>query len=514
MKKYIFLMIFILGLIPTFVFAVELKKIPEFKPATLFLQEDRVAVFSEDEASHYFGLGYKLEENELLGSSITTIQGSDTLKASRTVINDNFTALNEGKIEISTTTLPNITDLENLETVGTITSGIWNATPIDPLYGGTGTTTPTSNQVLLGDGSSGIKVVNGFGSSGQVLESQGDGLPPIWQSGTVDESLAYDWTGEHSWSATTTFNGAVVGVSNFWGNGNDGASTTVANMSLDRDVYYTDLTVNTGVTLNTNGFRIFVSGTLNTVGTGKITSNGNNGGNGGTGSADVQGTAGTAGVIAYSTGTLPIPLVGKAGGVGQVAGNNGTDQAKALVSQDASAGGHGGDGTSNTGEIGGTAGSETGTIYSLPNAPMPAYNLYDLSGATITQYGVSPSSGSGGGGGSNTNYGAGGAGGGGGGGSASSGGVVWIAARAITNLNVEATGGDGGQGGNGTDSSGVGGGGAGGNGGVAILIYSSATTINTTVTGGTGGAFGSSGTQTNAVNGTAGNVGKVYQIQL
>ena len=65
-----------------------------------------------------------------LGSTITTIQSTDTLKASRTTINDNFSALNAGKIENSTTTLPLITTLSALATVGTITSGTWSGTAI------------------------------------------------------------------------------------------------------------------------------------------------------------------------------------------------------------------------------------------------------------------------------------------------------------------------------------------------------------------------------------------------
>lgn len=81
----------------------------------------------------------------LLGTTITTINGSDTLAASRTVLNNNFSALNTGKVEVSdlgaSTTMPQITTLANLSTVGTIISGIWSGTAIAQSKGGTGTTT-------------------------------------------------------------------------------------------------------------------------------------------------------------------------------------------------------------------------------------------------------------------------------------------------------------------------------------------------------------------------------------
>src|SRR3990167_9976983 len=70
-----------------------------------------------------------------LGATITTIQGSDTLSNSRTTINTNFSNLNTDKLEVSamtgTTTIPSITTLVNLSSIGTITSGVWNGTGID-----------------------------------------------------------------------------------------------------------------------------------------------------------------------------------------------------------------------------------------------------------------------------------------------------------------------------------------------------------------------------------------------
>ena len=64
------------------------------------------------------------KQTELLGSTITTMNGSDTLKDSRSVINTNFTNLNNGKLETSsfysTTTHANIATLPALTTAGSL----------------------------------------------------------------------------------------------------------------------------------------------------------------------------------------------------------------------------------------------------------------------------------------------------------------------------------------------------------------------------------------------------------
>jgi hypothetical protein len=51
----------------------------------------------------------------------------------------------------ATSTLPNITDLSNLATVGTITGGTWTADILDVAYGGTGTSTFEANSVLFAE---------------------------------------------------------------------------------------------------------------------------------------------------------------------------------------------------------------------------------------------------------------------------------------------------------------------------------------------------------------------------
>lgn len=151
-----------------------------------------------------------------LGSTITTILGTDTLSASRSVINTNFSNLNTDKAETTVTTLANLTTanaltsatslatLAALSTVGTITTGVWNGTAVTVPFGGTGSTTLSSNQVLLGNGTGIMKVVSGWGTSGQFLTSNGGVLAPSWTSGTIDTSQAFTWTGTNIWTAAAS----------------------------------------------------------------------------------------------------------------------------------------------------------------------------------------------------------------------------------------------------------------------------------------------------------------------
>lgn len=149
---------------------------------------------------------FEISNNSIptFGSAITTINGGDTISSSRAVINDNFTSLNNGKVEVSTTTLPFITTLVNLASVGTITSGTWNASTLTVSYGGTGSTTLSSNQVLLGNGTGNVKTVNGYGTTGQFLTSNGSASAPTWTTAAIDQAGNYTWTGTNSFSATTT----------------------------------------------------------------------------------------------------------------------------------------------------------------------------------------------------------------------------------------------------------------------------------------------------------------------
>jgi len=150
----------------------------------------------------------------LIGTTLTDMQSTDTMSDFPTLYNANNLALNNGKIEVSSTSIASITTLSNLVSIGTITTGVWNGTAIGVAYNGTGTTSPTSNMVMLGNGSSGFKVVVGFGTSGQFLTSNGAGNAPTWQTSAVNLSDYYNWTGGHYFNASTTLNATTTILNN------------------------------------------------------------------------------------------------------------------------------------------------------------------------------------------------------------------------------------------------------------------------------------------------------------
>lgn len=177
---------------------------------------------------YFVPIGF-MEGSPSIGTTITTINGSDTLSASRTTINNNFTALNNGKIENSTSSVAAITTLSNLVTVGALTSGSLGSgfTIIGVAQGGTGSSTLSVNQILLGNSASGVKVVAGYGTAGQLLTSNGAGNAPYWSSPSVDTTIAYLWTGNHIFTASSTFYEISITNSGL-------ATTTITKTEIDK----------------------------------------------------------------------------------------------------------------------------------------------------------------------------------------------------------------------------------------------------------------------------------------
>lgn len=153
-----------------------------------------------------------------LGATITTILGSDTLSASRSVINTNFLNLNTDKIEATVTSLPNLTtanalsSASSLATVGTITSGTWNATDIAVAAGGTGRSTLTSGALLYGLGTSNVGLLGPCSDNESVLFLSN---LPTCSAISIDVSDDFTWTGAHLWqTASSTFSrGLTIGFS-------------------------------------------------------------------------------------------------------------------------------------------------------------------------------------------------------------------------------------------------------------------------------------------------------------
>jgi hypothetical protein len=94
-----------------------------------------------------------------------------------------------------TQTLPTAVQA-NISTLGTVGTGVWNATPVTVPYGGSGKSSFTAYSVICGGTTSAgnLQNVSGVGTSGQLLTSNGPGALPTWQNspgtGTVSPGLA------------------------------------------------------------------------------------------------------------------------------------------------------------------------------------------------------------------------------------------------------------------------------------------------------------------------------------
>lgn len=172
------------------------------------------------------------------GTAFTTLAGTENLSAFPTTYDANlvltanqtaansFTALNtftsasSSKFSAYQSSFGG-TATSSFDTTGALTL----ITPLTVANGGTASTTLSSNQLLLGNGTSLVKTVSGWGGSGQFLTSNGAGVAPTWQSSSVDQTAAYNWTGLHSFSATTTMATSTA------------ASSTATAMNVTNNLY-------------------------------------------------------------------------------------------------------------------------------------------------------------------------------------------------------------------------------------------------------------------------------------
>lgn len=293
-----------------------------------------------------------------------------------------------------------------------------------------------------------------------------------------------------------------------FGTGADGALTISSGTTfLARDTHYTNLTISGSGHLDTNGYRLYVSGVLHleTAPSTAIFWNGANGGNA---------SGATAGTTSYTIGTT-VPGSVNSGAVNGGAGATGAGAAGATTVQSAYNSFGGGSGAGGAGGVGasGAAGAAGGGY--APGAIIPVAGTYDP--LPILLYNVSVISsnggGGGGGGGDGTHLG------GGGGAGGSGGGAVWIWANIIargTNSTasiIQSLGGNGGTGAAGAAANAAGGGGGGGGGGGHVFIVAGSMTGSTitnaiALDGGAGGAGGNGvGTGKGGNGGTGGATG-------
>lgn len=266
----------------------------------------------------------------------------------------------------------------------------------------------------------------------------------------------------------------------WFGDGHDGDVTISADTTLVRDMYYNNLTVNSGATLFTGGFRIHVLGTCTVASGGAIDRNGNN-------------ASGNTAGAASAAGTLTATIAGGTGG-GAGVGAGGSASGNAV----GAAGGAGG-----AGGTGGTAAGAAGTLTVVPTNSGGTDVLFTVGRASLARDTVAAvcTGGSGGGGGGGSGAATSGGGGGAGGG------VLLIAAKTLTGAGTIRA--NGGIGGNAPIANG--GGGGGGGGGAVVFITDNDTTATSLVIQVNGGLGG--GGAGNGVTGSAGSVGRIYRVR-
>ena len=93
-----------------------------------------------------------------------------------------------------------------------------------------------------------------------------------------------------------------MGIDSLFGDGSDGNVTISSPTTLTRDMYYNNLTIDPGVTLNPGGYRIFVAGTLTLNSASVIAANGAPGSGSAGGAALPSGTLGGSGAGASAPG--------------------------------------------------------------------------------------------------------------------------------------------------------------------------------------------------------------------
>ncbi len=379
---------------------------------------------------------------------------------------------------------------------------------------------------------------------------------PLFTPKTFQDQIQFVDDGKTKWIyfyANNQWNGLEVSTTGY-GDGSDGAvtlngSTTFSFASLasnvytlNRDIFCSALTLQAGVTLKPNGFKVYSQQAIDIFG--HLSLDGGPAGRGvDGGAASGAGTFGGGGAggvkgLGVPSGSIKQPGDGKDGKVGMpgsgaahngvpntLNGLDGLSEPNCILPNNAANGGKSGSGAIN-GTTGFTDNSSTGGIGgSVTRTTKPsALDIIKTLVNALGAIGCNPSPGSGAGGGSGYGNNPGNdavAGGGGGGGSGAPAGIGWFCSPAINvhvGGSVTSNGGDGGRGGDGgtatgpfqTYAGGGAGGGAPGNGGLILFITPSYTNLGTvTANAGAPGGGGNSvggGTGTTASSGSSGQI--------
>jgi hypothetical protein len=191
---------------------------------------------------------------------------------------------------------------------------------------------------------SGRAILNALLTSNRVtnfLDLTGISAPPSPGAGTTRiyrDAADGVLKGKNPDGTVAPLGGTVFDI---FGDGSDGDVTVTAATTLTRDMFYNNLTVAGGVTLKSNGFRIFVRNTL-TLGTNAVIDNsgrdGDSGGSGAPGGTMGGGGSGGTGVAGSGYG-------GGGGGSILIVARDISWGAGSKIAARGGRGGHGGEGT-------------------------------------------------------------------------------------------------------------------------------------------------------------------------
>lgn len=198
----------------------------------------------------------------LYASTITTILGTDTLSASRSVINTNFSNLNTDKMELSawyaTTTHERLSTLSGLTTFGSSTAtstAVGNLAVTTRLAFGSATTTGVNGINLYGGCFAIAGICQGTINSVTIANADGSisiGTGTITQSGTLTFSINVNH--ENTWNAVQNYNAGVTWTNATGTSVYARASSTIQILNADTLALGSDLTVaNGGTGLSTFG---------------------------------------------------------------------------------------------------------------------------------------------------------------------------------------------------------------------------------------------------------------------
>lgn len=351
----------------------------------------------------------------------------------------------------------------------------------------------------------------------QTLAINGTNLAAITVSGTTTLRII-QWTGNPSYSQNGLNSGSVAGKDAIFGSGLDGTVTiSSGSTTLARDTMYENLTISGTGQLNTNGFRIFVSGTLDLS---HAPANAINSITGVDAIAAVGSTASIGGMGARGT-FLPNALFGRTGVNGSIgigAAGTGSSGTTVLTNAKSNIAGSGGASGAVAGGAGGNPPALTASnaLFVVPTTNIIlTTNAGGIAGYAASQDGSSGGAGAGDG----VN-----AGGGSGGGGSSSAIGIWanVIARGTnaTSGVINARGGNGGNGGTAIAGNSGGGGGGAGAGGAVVYIVAGSFTGNTNanainISGGNGGTGGNGvGTGLGGQGGTGAQAGSAQVVTL